>query len=289
VQLRNSLVGWLGRQSPYALIRQPNPVFDYEMRRKRISAGDLRGAQGLRPFYPIFVLVTAAYLFYLPVFLVVTFFIDLYYMQATSRSISQQMSSGEWDLLRLTPLHRLDILVAKYAAAQLRVWKVLVWEMACRAGGAMIIFVMLAKALFSSTLPRDMLNSSTLTLIGYFGVFATIYVLEPLWRMRAVVALGLAISARVHNPSSAVLVSFATLLTMRLGQALICLSISVVAVPLIGFLSTWNLSPRSPDLSDLLGYGLIWVVISLTFYGFYKILEDISLKRALSFAFRNDQ
>src|SRR5687768_3249905 len=105
--LRERLMHWLDRQSPYALITAPNPVFDYELRRTRLAIRERSTAQTFRPLLTLFLVTAACWLlhppgnilslFYFPISLLVSFFVDMYYMLLTINTISQQMASGEWE------------------------------------------------------------------------------------------------------------------------------------------------------------------------------------------------
>jgi hypothetical protein len=52
-------------------------------------------------------------------------------------------------------------------------------------------------------------------------IFLAVYVIEPVWRMRAMTAVGMAVSARVHNIVFGLLTAFAAIVTTWIVQAII--------------------------------------------------------------------
>ncbi len=297
MHIRDSVSHWLAQQSPYALVTAPNPVFDYELRRVGKPDHEIALKKHRASIvWGLILLCIAAWFFdprgsilgllFLPASLIIALVSDMYYMILTVEIISQQMASGEWEMLCLTPLLSRDILAAKYAIVQLRLWRVMSVEIVMRVGGTVLGMAALIVSLFSHGLLGDMLNSATLVLVLFFVIFATVYTLEPLWRMRAVVALGLAISVQVRNSIAATLAGFAALLVMRLFQLVILMTVSFVAAPVLAFLSSWPTPVRDGNLADLLVYVLACLVAGGGVYMSYKILEDSALKRAAWFAFR---
>ncbi|PJF30671.1 MAG: hypothetical protein CUN51_06715 [Candidatus Thermofonsia Clade 1 bacterium] len=64
--------------------------------------------------------------------LVLPFGADIAYLFRTIKGLGTERREGHWDLLRLTPLKPEAILAAKYGAIQLRMWRLLMLEMALR-------------------------------------------------------------------------------------------------------------------------------------------------------------
>ena len=296
MHIRESVNQWLDQQSPYALVGPSNPVFDYELRRLKEPAreGDGKAYRGSL-VVTLFLMSVLALLFpgvgligllFVPISIIVALVCDIHYILVTVNSISEQICSGEWDMLRLTPLPSRDILLAKFAAAQLRAWHVMMVDITLRITSIALIVVAFASSPMSRGILQELFNRTTLAVLTFYGILGAVYILEPLWRMRAVVALGLAISARVHNPAAATLVGFGALLGMRLFQLLLVLLMGFIIAPVRSFLLTWDQSFQSIDLTDLLVYRLVFLFSAGAAFAFYKILEENALRRALWFAFR---
>ncbi len=205
---------------------------------------------------------------------------DVAYAFTTVTQLGAEMRSGQWDLLRLTALKPQAILDAKYNGAQLRTWRILMVEISLR------LFTVLLLALPTSIqaiaevmvrFPEGFLVMCLLTFV-LSGV-AVFYVREPWWRMRAVVALSLAISASVRQESYAVLAALSALIAIHLAQAAL-----LVGIPLFLLLAgreTFGLAGLC-----IVPY-MIVLVCGLTFW-FYKFLRVNALRFALRHAFRSE-
>lgn len=255
----------LSYKSPHALVRLPNPVFDVELRRVRRlrSAASLSRyslavllvpylaliawwllnvlafaqTQGLQKFNVYRTYTNTGFELYVPIILVTLLTmlaLDFYAVIVTVNTIRHDKINGQLDELRLTPITTKDYVVAKYATAQVRVWRILAWEVAAR-----MLFVVLTIALDTfegcwfcgygndavvTPLVREVTNSlsahplRTLATIIVFGLLAAAYIAEPLWRMRLLTALGLAISARINNLTFGALIAFGFLVVVHIVQ-----------------------------------------------------------------------
>jgi hypothetical protein len=201
---------------------------------------------------------------------------DVAHVFTTVIHLGAEMRSGQWDLLRLTALKPQAILDAKYSGAQLRTWRILMIEISLR------LFTMLLIAVptfcFAIT---DMLRFSETFLIVCFAVFiqlciAVIYVHEPWWRMRAIVALSLAISANVRQEAYAVLAALGVLLAIRLVQVALLIGVPLFVI----FMGR-----------DTFGFATVCLIpyIVVLIYGaafwFYNFLRVNALRFALRRAF----
>jgi hypothetical protein len=122
-----------------------------------------------------------------------------------------------------------------------------------------------------------------------------VYIVEPLWRIRAFTAMGLAISARIHQPTFATLAGVGALLAVRLLQVAV---LSMTGCGLLQFVSMLVLEVDPYTLRSLLdSYTaeelvidlLACLMIAFVVYAFYKVLEIISLHRALRLAFQSGE
>src|SRR5258708_17255528 len=133
------------RQLPQAMIDAPNPVFERELRRVRWFQGIgsvnrcrlltfaiyavVLGGVILARFPLDFVFYRTGRFFVLRMLsnftLGMTIVADVYYVFMAVNSINREIQSGEWDLLKLTPIREQEILDAKYSIAQLRAWPVM--------------------------------------------------------------------------------------------------------------------------------------------------------------------
>ncbi len=274
----------LDRQMPHALIITDNPIFDSELRHMRwprsitdlkryglyvlvalhllIGAGWLLGHVATMPFINSATLLT--YTVILSSGVVIMIVSDLYYALTTVGTINHQIAEGQWDLLRITDLRGENILLAKYAIAQIRAWRLMTVEIGIRVAG--IVFV----ALLNLQLSLVLLITFPVSI--YLAILIVAYLAEPLWRMRAVVALGFAIGAWIHNYPFAVLAALGTTLVMQLSRLVVLAALWYVA---FGLLSSRN------GIFCLLP--VVSLAITYLLYFFYQVLQRISLRQALRF------
>jgi hypothetical protein len=151
-------------------------------------------------------------------------------------SIGGEVSDGRWDLLRMTPLREESIVSAKHGLAQVRAWRVMAVVLWMRMAAVILLLlhgfllpVLFGGYFFLEDIFRyDFFNP--LTLLVVIGITLAIYVIEPVWRMRALSALGVAISARVFNLVYGFLTAFAVTVGVWISQAIIMLALGWVTV-----------------------------------------------------------
>ena len=196
-------------------------------------------------------------------------------------SINSEISAGRWDLLRLTSLRAQQIIAAKHGAAQLRAWRWMIRIIALRIAVALMIFYALVYVVASDDLSYYAFPSQNLfiqdVLISVIVILGLlIYILEPFWRMRAVTALGVAISARWQHSMSA-LAAVGAIFALWLVQGFIILALGLGISLLIFPLSLLEYEAFSVTFCSPL---LIVVISAATVYGFYSIVQTWSLRRA---------
>ncbi len=151
-------------------------------------------------------------------------------------SIGGEVSDGRWDLLRMTPMREESIVAAKHGLAQVRAWRVMAVVLWMRTAAVILLLLhaFLLPMLFGGyffledIFRYDFFNP--LMLLVTIGITLAIYVVEPVWRMRALSALGVAISARVFNLVYAFLTAFAVMVGVWISQAMIILFLGWVTV-----------------------------------------------------------
>lgn len=215
-----------------------------------------------------------------------SFLLDFVSMSNALNSISGDVVAGRWELLRLTLLTPNQIVAGKHGTAQARTWRVTSLIVAARLASMLLIALTVPITFIDET--RIFVGMPVLPFIFAAlacGGVALIFSLEPLWRMRAVTALGVAASARDSQPLSALLAAIGTLAAFWLGQGM------VVAALFFG--AGLMITPLAM-LEAALGQGVIFspllllAVIFLTVYGYYSLVQTYALRRAERFAARRD-
>jgi hypothetical protein len=142
-------------------------------------------------------------------------------------SIGGEVSDGRWDLLRMTPIHEESIIAAKYGLAQVRSWRVMALVLWTRTAAVILLLlqafvlpILFGGSFFLHDLFRYEFFNPLLILIT-FGITLAIYVIEPVWRMHALAAVGIAISARVYSLVYAFLTAFGAMVGIWISQAVI--------------------------------------------------------------------
>lgn len=204
--------------------------------------------------------------------------LDMLAVRAGLPSISDDVGAHRWELLRLTPLRESSIVAGKHAAAQLRVWRALAAVIGLRAATAGLFMVNAfgLSYVFSgvSVFSREELPAVPLVLVT-LAVFVVLYVFEPVWRVRAMTALGLAISSYVLSKALATLAAGAALLVVWAVQtvmtAVLLIYLSVVPLSLTMF-SEHALVVAAYEL----GFSLVMIA---TVAGFHNVVLHWSLRR----------
>lgn len=287
----DTLTALVNRQFPHTLIQNPNPVFDRYLRHmgwpatpqdiKRFALGVIVGANGLGLVW--WLLNRQALVIVLVIAVAVTLLADLYYVVLTVNTLNRQFVSGEWEVLQLTPLPVEDIFAANYAAIQIRAWRMLIIEIACRSVPG-VLAVAWAVAEYRRMGNIYMINSYS-AMLGYVLPPFALFLVEPLWRMRVITTVSMAIAAQIRNWTFGLLAAFGAtllihllpLLVMASPMLVLLLATSDMAVSGFAMLIIASLSISQP-VCILAGLGAA--------YFFYRTLQKRALNRALYFAFR---
>ncbi len=176
-----------------------------------------------------------------------------------------------WDALRLTLLPSMVLVEGKYLNGQRRVWRWLVAETALRyLLSAALLILLIAPMLWVSFLWTFAAGWTVIipTLLVLF-----VYVQEPLWRMRAIVALSFAAAIRLRDDTLALLAAIGIAFGVRLLQI-----IFIVTLPLQGRLIA-GAGSSGNALFGLLPWLNLFVIYFL-FYGIYRTLQFRALRTA---------
>ncbi len=227
---------WLSAWLPGYEIKRRNPVYDYEHTRLNLP-DDLRNeslkwiaqaallpmvtwllfiipAIALRSSMPAVVdLVGQIVIFFILLGLANTLSLDLIAAVAGLDSIKQDVQKGRWGLLRLSPLGMRRIVKAKHAIAQLSIWRSTCFMIGFRGAllGIIPMHMLVLQSQFgefslSSVINLDfptIQNSATLAIVASFAycMVGITWILEPLWRVRALTAASLIAAGTTKEPS----------------------------------------------------------------------------------------
>ncbi|MBE0689591.1 MAG: hypothetical protein IH587_05645 [Anaerolineae bacterium] len=208
--------------------------------------------------------------------------LDFHSLSASINAVSGEISTGRWDLLRLTALNDSGLIAAKHAASQLRVWRGLIGIVGIRLGLSVIGAIIILRDATGLSV-RNMGGSAIGVVVsGLLVTFllALLYLLEPFWRVRAVTAFGVYVSVRERNTTSALLSAIFGLFALWLAQAILLGSVSMglifAVVPLLfGFTAV-----GTSYVFSLFCNGLFIILFISAVYGFHHLVERWSLRQA---------
>lgn len=202
--------------------------------------------------------------------------LDYVSITVSMNSISGEITRGTWELLRLTAVRDGELVLAKHAVTQLRAWRSTLRVIGLRTAVTLIALFIIVKAYYF-----DISYSDSRTAIQYltffvfnlvpFGALCGIFIFEPLWRMRAMTALGMVISSRLTDGASAALVALGAVLTLWLIQGLIVVAVVAGISVLLFVLSALSTGAICAPIT------LVLVIFPIV-YGFYSILKSWGLR-----------
>ena len=202
-------------------------------------------------------------------------------MAAALGSISAEVAAKHWDLLRLTSLSYEQIVFAKQGVAQIRTWRVTIFVVTLRiaASLSMLLTFML---LLDRARPFNLFAAIDLVLLafgyGWIVLFMdAVYIVEPYWRMRAITALAVAISARTQHHLASLWLGIAVLAVFWLVQG----TVTVLLVGAFLFYFSQMLGFDQPANQMSACVPLVFLALSLwLIYAFYAFLQSWSLRHA---------
>jgi hypothetical protein len=208
--------------------------------------------------------------------LLIGLLLDFYFISLPGGRLAREKENGHWDAIRVTTLTTAQIIGMKYVGAQLRAWRAVSVEVALRiAVVAILVFDVILLQLGGYALLD---NSNLFGSLGTFVIVGSVYILEPIWRMRMVVSMGLAISMQVHSLSFAALANFGALLAMRILQGILIAGFALLVSS--SFLSPRYGAQAETNLMAVLTFGFFGLCI----YLFYFTGRSWMLSRAMRLA-----
>ncbi|MEL6268191.1 MAG: hypothetical protein AAFU54_22650 [Chloroflexota bacterium] len=179
-----------------------------------------------------------------------SYLLDFIVMALTVNSISGERTAHRWDLLELTPLTGQSIVETLHSTNQLRVWRMTMIVVGTRIATlvCLLMYPFVLLPVFEGQSLFDMLNSFWYnpiqnTYVGmWLALLAFVWVIEPVWRLRATTALGMAISAQYERLVIAMSVAFLSMV-----------GIWVTMIGVVGGMF-WGLVRAIDWLYDQIGY-----------------------------------
>lgn len=214
--------------------------------------------------------------------------LDIVAMLGAVNSINREVISGRLDLLRLTQIGEAAIINAKHMAGQVRVWRVTLAIVSARITVLFLMIVHIAVLPYWFGRNYTILNSvfdslrvnpvPTLFFLASFFLVWGIFIAEPLLRMPAMTALGIALSSRVRSSALGLLAGVLAIMAVWLVQGLI-----------VGGMAGLLLLYMAGVRDFILAFGSLFIACGLlawVVYYFYNRLQIWSLRYALRHTFR---
>ena len=207
--------------------------------------------------------------------------LDFASLAATLQSINSETSSGRWDLLRLTSLSDSEIVAAKHGLAQIQTWRLMGLIVALRLTVSVMIFLTAFIVLFHLR-PLNFLAAIDVVFLalgyGWIAILlGALYVIEPIWRMRAVTALGVALSSATRFPAINVLIAGILMLVFWIVQIVLIAGLLYV---LNSFFSSLTAADLAVDQYSLYPALFLLGLLVPIVYGLYSVVQAWSLHRA---------
>lgn len=210
--------------------------------------------------------------------------IDFGGVRASLDSISGEVATRRWDLLRLTSLNEKGMVQAKHAVAQLRMWRTTTRLMSMRGALLLVLLIyvwVLPALLFGDYSFWNSLQYNAVVTLGTLvvsGLVSVVFVIEPLWRMKAMTAFGMLISSYVENTALATLASLGAVLVLWLMQMIIIGTLwfgSAFLGSNVFFVAYYTNS----QIAVIIYLVFVGLITTVTIYGFYHLLQTWSLWR----------
>ncbi|MBZ0301898.1 MAG: hypothetical protein K8J31_19270 [Anaerolineae bacterium] len=217
--------------------------------------------------------------------------LDFICLQTALKTIYGEVIAGRWDLLRLTALNEWGIVRAKYAGARLRVWRATIVVAGMRLATLMIgililmvlLYVLFGENSFIESLIDGFRNDPLSALLGVVttSLIALVYAVEPFWRMQAMTALGMVLSAQFHSAAMGMLAAVGVMVAVWLLQIVIVIALVLGLGMGLGVLLAPLLVGEDSFLASTIYLLLACGITTLTIYGFYALLQTWSLRRVV--------
>lgn len=226
-----------------------------------------------------------AFYFFFPalaICVLVSLAVDTHNVLVTINSISGQIASGHWEMLRLTTLERSQIINAEYSIAQVRAWRATALEVGLHAFvGITYFFSFGFNQLAYGSRYWDELNLF-LSFAALVGVILA-FIAEPIWRMQAISAVALSISAQGGSTSSAALTAFGAVVGTRIVEATLLWSALFGSFRIFVLVLSY-VRDFDRTLSNLMLCAATLFTTALLAF-FFRVVGRLALRRALFAAF----
>jgi hypothetical protein len=204
-----------------------------------------------------------------------TLFSSVYTMLITTGDTRNRIISGQWESLRATPLGEQNIVEAYDVIAQIRSWRFSVIEVGLRLAVA-LLFMLDGYYSLWFTYAQNLsgyLGTTIFNLFFWIGTAIEILIflaiaVEPLYRVRMIIACSLAIGVRVRNSTHAILAGSGVVLFTHL------LHIGSVSAIYNGVLSIGNTPSDDGATSVALMLAIDCVLAAAGFYFLYRVLRN---------------
>ncbi len=197
-----------------------------------------------------------------------------------------QFNSAYWDMLRLSPQNNSTILMSHDAIAQIRLWPLTVVEIGLRIAIVALYTLNNIYDAFhphpavSVTIWQALLNPTFLGLCGIIFLIGIVFILEPVVRVRLIIALHMTIATRIRNVPLALLTGSAALTVIHLVQLFLIVCLYTI------YLAFTNQTMGAVGVA-ICFVPLMGLVVVLL-WALYRWLRKTSLDLAYDSAFRQD-
>lgn len=302
--------GWMVRVVPHNYVRPGNPLFGYEAR--GLSYGRTNNdliertyrrlgfILGIGLVFWVFMLLglilsngSSAWYntlwdliqFAFVISLLDKFLLDFVGVFAGLNSVNRDRSEGRWDLICITGMSVHRMIRAKHAVIQIKSWRTMTNVMGLRL--TVVVLALLTwivpplifphawymsriEPVYGPSLIYEIVATSMLFLT--LGSLMLAYIIEPRWRLRALTAGSLAVSARLRDGIIALMGAFGVFIGIWLAQ----IALSVFGVFLIYFTAMMGLYNGTLEILVF----LVFPVLIACVYFTYDALATMWLNRA---------
>ncbi len=223
--------------------------------------------------------------FFLFAALIVMGISSLYSLSRIMGRFNAQFNSAYWDSLRLTPQYNSTILMSHDAIAQLRLWPFTALEISLRIAIVAIYTLNNFYDLYhtypqQSFIAQTLLNPTCLGMWGLILFIGILFTLEPIMRVRLIIAFQLTIAVHIRNVPLAFLTGLLTIAIIHLVQLLLM-------VCLVTLYQAFTVQEMG-SISIAVCFVPLTFVVFIALRALYHWLRKAALDLAYKSAFRQD-
>jgi hypothetical protein len=191
-------------------------------------------------------------------------------MVYVNNTIQNEFEGKRWDLLVISNIYPQGIVSAKFAIAQINSWRTLTILISMRTAVIALLFLHMALLVLYKEITIE-----SLYLIPFAHLLFIPFIIEPLWRVRALLAIAIAFRARIQN-----------LIPATLKYIFVISSFEIVRIILIVFIALeWLNMIESRDIEGvaltLLCSPPLTISFGLTFFFVYRLFRIWGLRKAV--------